>query len=53
MYSHFQALSLLSHPFISITHPGMEGQIKKHFLFSVELLARLVSVKIRLFLPQK
>ena len=42
-YFYFQALALLSHPFICKTHPEMEGQIKKHFLFSVELLARLVS----------
>ena len=48
-YSHFQALSLLSHPFISITHPEMESQIKKHFLFCVELLTRLVSINIRSF----
>lgn len=39
----FQALALLSHPFICQKHPNMESQIKKHFLFSVELLARLVS----------
>lgn len=36
-----KALTLLSHPFISITHPRMESQIKKHFLFSVEFLTRL------------
>ncbi|XP_078360874.1 putative ATP-dependent RNA helicase DDX60 isoform X2 [Oculina patagonica] len=36
-----KALSLLSHPFICREHPEMESQIKKHFLFSVELLARL------------
>lgn len=41
----FQALTLLSHPFICRKHPEMDGQIKKHFLFSVELLARLVSGK--------
>ncbi|CAH3109022.1 unnamed protein product, partial [Pocillopora meandrina] len=40
-----KALSLLSHPFISITHPEMESQIKKHFLFCVELLTRLGLVK--------
>ena len=42
-YFYFQALTLLSHPFICQKHPEMENQIKKHFLFSVELLARLVS----------
>ncbi|KAJ7386940.1 putative ATP-dependent RNA helicase ddx60 [Desmophyllum pertusum] len=36
-----KALALLSHPFICRKHPEMESQIKKHFLFSVELLARL------------
>ncbi|KAM7443056.1 putative ATP-dependent RNA helicase ddx60 [Porites harrisoni] len=36
-----KALALLSHPFICKKHPEMESQIKKHFLFSVELLARL------------
>ena len=42
-YFHFQALTLLSHPFICRKHPEMKSQIKKHFLFSVELLVRLVS----------
>ncbi|XP_078360877.1 putative ATP-dependent RNA helicase DDX60 [Oculina patagonica] len=36
-----KALTLLSHPFICRKQPEMDGQIKKHFLFSVELLARL------------
>ncbi|CAH3032867.1 unnamed protein product [Porites evermanni] len=36
-----KALALLSHPFICQKHPEMKSQIKKHFLFSVELLARL------------
>ena len=38
-----KVLTLLSHPFICRKYPEMDGQIKKHFLFSVELLARLVS----------
>ena len=42
-YFYFQALTLLSHPFICRKHPEIESQIKKHFLFSVELLVRLVS----------
>ncbi|KAJ7386934.1 putative ATP-dependent RNA helicase ddx60 [Desmophyllum pertusum] len=36
-----KALALLSHPFICRKHPEMKSQIKKHFLFSVELLARM------------
>ncbi|PFX17720.1 putative ATP-dependent RNA helicase DDX60 [Stylophora pistillata] len=37
-----KALALLSHPFICRKYPRMETQIKLHFLFSVELLTRLV-----------
>ncbi|XP_015768450.1 PREDICTED: probable ATP-dependent RNA helicase DDX60 [Acropora digitifera] len=48
-----QALTLLSHPFICQKHPEMESQIKKHFLFSVELLARLSLINIETGAPQE
>ncbi|KAL9981429.1 hypothetical protein ACROYT_G010133 [Oculina patagonica] len=40
-----KALTLLSHPFIYRKQPEMDGQIRKHFLFSVELLARLTQLE--------
>ena len=46
----FQALVLLSNPFICRKYPQMETQIKLHFLFSVELLTRLVSSMDKAFL---
>ena len=46
----FQALVLLYHPFICRKYPLMETQIKLHFLFSVELLTRLVSSMDKAFL---
>ena len=46
----FQALVLLSNPFICRKYPLMETQIKLHFLFSVELLTRLVSSMDKAFL---
>lgn len=48
-----KALTLLSHPFICQKHPEMESQIKKHFLFSVELLARLSLINIETGAPQE
>ncbi|XP_022803055.1 probable ATP-dependent RNA helicase DDX60 [Stylophora pistillata] len=48
-----KALTLLSHPFICRKHPEMESQIKKHFLFSVELLTRLGLVKVENGAPQE
>ncbi|XP_022789735.1 probable ATP-dependent RNA helicase DDX60 [Stylophora pistillata] len=48
-----KALTLLSHPFICRKHPEMERQIKKHFLFSVELLTRLGLVKKENGAPQE
>ncbi|XP_044173202.1 probable ATP-dependent RNA helicase DDX60 isoform X1 [Acropora millepora] len=48
-----KALTLLSHPFICQKHPETENQIKKHFLFSVELLARLSLINIETGAPQE
>lgn len=48
-----KALTLLSHPFICQKHPQMENQIKKHFLFSVELLARLSLINNETGAPQE
>ncbi|XP_068760167.1 probable ATP-dependent RNA helicase DDX60 isoform X3 [Montipora capricornis] len=48
-----KSLTLLSHPFICRKHPKMEGQIKKHFLFSVELLARLSLINKDTGVPQE
>ncbi|XP_068713439.1 probable ATP-dependent RNA helicase DDX60 isoform X2 [Montipora foliosa] len=48
-----KSLTLLSHPFICRKHPKIEGQIKKHFLFSVELLARLSLINKDTGVPQE
>ncbi|XP_068713426.1 probable ATP-dependent RNA helicase DDX60 isoform X5 [Montipora foliosa] len=48
-----KSITLLSHPFICRKHPQMEGQIKKHFLFSVELLARLSLINKDTGVPQE